>query len=309
MIIEAKSVLEDWLDHLGLERSLSPATMVAYRRDLEMFLGWFPLEFDADVSLTMASISEFFAHLVEVGMDARSVARVHSSLKSFCGWLCREDILVNNPLADHPGPRFGKNLPMALSIEETLQLLAVPDANRPLGQRDAVLLELLYATGMRVSEMCQLTLQQFLADETLVRVVGKGNKERLVPVGQETADRVVAWLEGGRRQLHPVCDRMLVNSRGQELSRVSAWKILRDCAWKAGIQEHDSEKRKYANRVTPHVLRHSFATHLLEGGADLRAVQEMLGHASITTTEIYTHMDLSTLREVHATCHPRARRK
>ncbi len=308
MTIEANTALEGWLDHLALERSLAPATLVAYRRDLSLFLGWVPKELVPERDLSLATITDFLGQLAEAGLDARSVARVHSTLKGFCAWLCREELLAGNPLADHAGPRFGKNLPTALSVEEVFRLLAVPDAISPLGQRDAVLLELLYATGMRVSELCGLTLQRFLPDLALVRVVGKGDKERLVPVGPDTVDRVVAWLEGGRRQLRPGCDRVLVNARGRELSRVSAWKILRDRAWEAGIQERDDGQRKYANRVTPHVLRHSFATHLLEGGADLRAVQEMLGHASITTTEIYTHLDLSTLREVHATCHPRARR-
>jgi integrase/recombinase XerD len=299
--------IDAWIDFLGLERSLSPATLEAYSRDLRVFVGWFEPQ-DLSISqLDIHALSGFFGELSDTGLDSRSLARVHSTLKSFLKWMCQEGALSRNPLGDQAAPRFGKNLPYALSVEECLRLLESPDTSTPLGERDGVLLELLYATGMRVSEACSVTLQQVLLDQGLVRVIGKGNKERIVPIGDSTAHRIQAWLDGGRRELKPRCDTLVLNSRGQDLSRVSAWKILSDHAWKAGLQEHDEGKRKYANRVTPHVLRHSFATHLLEGGADLRAVQEMLGHASITTTEIYTHMDISTLREVHATCHPRAR--
>lgn len=298
-----------WLDSLALERSLAPATLQAYARDLRLFEGWFTPQGRPLGTLDLAGLSLFFAELSDTGLDSRSLARVHSSVKGFLRWLCAEGSLAANPLADQAAPRYGKSLPHALSIDEALRLLASPDPSTPLGQRDAVLLELLYATGMRVSEACALALQQFLPDEGLVRVIGKGNKERLVPIGESTVRNLDAWLRQGRAALAPRCDALLLNARGGSLSRVSAWKILTDRAWEAGIQDHDEARRKYANRVTPHVLRHSFATHLLEGGADLRAVQEMLGHASVTTTEIYTHLDIATLREVHATCHPRARLK
>lgn len=304
---ELSDHIDAWMDGLAMEKSLAPATLTAYARDLQLLVGWLedlhlPLR-----ELDIARLSPFFAVLSETGLDSRSLARIHSTLKSFFGWACLEGIMPRNPLADQPAPRYGKNLPHALAVEECLRLIASPDPSTPLGQRDAALLELLYATGMRVSEACALTLQQYLPQEGLVRVIGKGNKERLVPLGEGTVQRIDAWLREGRHALSPRCDAVILNSKGNALSRVSAWKILSDHAWKAGLQEHDEGKRKYANRVTPHVLRHSFATHLLEGGADLRAVQEMLGHSSITTTEIYTHMDISTLREVHATCHPRAR--
>lgn len=306
---ELSAHIDAWLDLLAMEKSLAPATLTSYARDLQLLAGWLEDLGLALHELDIARLSPFFAVLSETGLDSRSLARVHSTLKSFFCWSCLEGIMPRNPLADQPAPRYGKNLPHALPIEECLRLLASPDPSTPLGQRDSALLELLYATGMRVSEACALTLQQYLPQEGLVRVIGKGNKERLVPLGEGTVDRIDAWLREGRLALSPRCDAVILNSKGNALSRVSAWKILSDNAWKAGLQEHDEGKRKYANRVTPHVLRHSFATHLLEGGADLRAVQEMLGHASITTTEIYTHMDISTLREVHATCHPRARLK
>lgn len=301
--------IDAWMDVLAMEKSLAPATLVAYSRDLRLFSAWLE-DLDLPLSaLDIARLSPFFAVLSETGLDSRSLARVHSTLKSFLGWACLEGLLAKNPLADQPAPRYGKNLPHALPVEECLRLLASPDPSTPLGQRDAALLELLYATGMRVSEACALTLQQYLPQEGLVRVIGKGNKERLVPLGEGTIANIDAWLRDGRLALSPRCDAVILNAKGNALSRVSAWKILSDHAWKAGIQDHDESRQKYANRVTPHVLRHSFATHLLEGGADLRAVQEMLGHSSITTTEIYTHMDITTLREVHATCHPRARLK
>lgn len=309
MDAQRHEAVDAWIDFLGLERSLSPATLEAYARDLSLLLNWLEPQGLAFAGLDLAHLSDFFAQLHEAGLDPRSAARIHSTLKGFFKWLRHEGEIPENPLADQAAPRFGKNLPYALSIEECLQLLDSPDLSTPLGQRDAVLLELLYATGMRVSEACALTLQQFLPEQGLIRVIGKGNKERIVPLGDATVTRTQAWLLGGRTVLSPRSDAVILNSKGNALSRVSAWKILSDHAWKAGLQEHDEGKRKYANRVTPHVLRHSFATHLLEGGADLRAVQEMLGHSSITTTEIYTHMDISTLREVHATCHPRARLK
>ncbi len=299
--------ISDWLDYLGLERALARATLAAYGRDLGLFSRWLEPTGKNLAELGQAEISAFFVELSETGLDSRSLARLHSSLKGFFEWLCREDRLPANPLANQAGPRFGRNLPYALSVAEVALLLDAPDLSTPLGQRDAALLELLYATGMRVSEACALTLQRYLPEQGLVRPLGKGGKERLVPIGRPSIERLDTWLKEGRRSLSPHCDALILNARGQELSRVSAWKILRDHAWKAGIQEHDEGRRKYANRVTPHVLRHSFATHLLEGGADLRTVQEMLGHASLTTTEIYTHLDISTLREVHAACHPRAR--
>jgi integrase/recombinase XerD len=304
---ELHGLVDAWIDFLGLERSLAPATLVAYSRDLALFQEWFEPGGIPLAQVDVAALSDFFGVLSDTGLDARSLARVHSTLKNFLKWLCLEGRLPRNPLGDQAAPRFGKHLPHALAYEEVKRLLESPDPSTPLGERDGVLLEVLYATGMRVSELCSLTLQQLLLEDGLVRVIGKGNKERIVPVGDSTAARIGNWLREGRMALGPRCDRLLLNSRGNALSRVSAWKILTDHAWRAGLQERDEGKRKYANRITPHVLRHSFATHLLEGGADLRAVQEMLGHSSITTTEIYTHLDITTLREVHATCHPRAR--
>lgn len=301
--------VDAWIDFLGLERSLSQATLEAYSRDLNLLLNWLEPQGIAFASLDLARLSDFFAQLHEAGLDPRSAARVHSTLKGFFKWLRHEGEIPENPLADQAAPRFGKNLPYALSVEECLQLLDSPDASTPLGQRDAVLLELLYATGMRVSEACALTLQQFLPEQGLIRVIGKGNKERIVPLGDATVARTQAWLKEGRTVLSPRCDAVILNAKGNALSRVSAWKILSDHAWKAGLQEHDEGKRKYANRVTPHVLRHSFATHLLEGGADLRAVQEMLGHSSITSTQVYTALDFQHLAHVYDQAHPRAKLK
>ncbi len=296
-----------WLDHLGLERSLAPATLTAYGRDLRLFSGWLgsrPLS-----SFSPADSTAFFAELADTGLDPRSLARIHAALKGFLGWAVREGLLTVNPIAKEPAPRFGKNLPHALSTGEMERLLDIPDLSCPTGQREAALLELLYGAGLRVSEACSLTLRRYLPEEGLVRPEGKGGKERLVPLGPESIRCLNLWIADGRRQWKPHCDAILLNRRGGQLSRVSVWKLVGGIAESADLQDTDASKRKYARRVTPHVLRHSFATHLVEGGADLRAVQEMLGHASLTTTEIYTHLDLNVLREIHATCHPRARRR
>jgi integrase/recombinase XerD len=301
------SDLESWKDHLALERGLSERTLEAYGRDMEKLVLWAESQELAWGDLDAIRLGAFLARMSEEGLGPRSVSRARSAVSSFLRFLVREGRIVSDPLADQPAPKIPSTLPHILSVEDVLRLLSLPDDDTPLGCRDGALLELLYATGMRVSEAVNLPLSHWHPDDGIVRVVGKGDKERIVPVGHVSVERIERWIHRARPLLSPISDTVLLNHRGGTLSRVAAWTILDKRAREAGIQIDDATGRKGGHRVHPHVLRHSFATHLLQGGADLRAVQEMLGHSSVTTTEIYTHLDISTLREVHATCHPRAR--
>jgi site-specific recombinase XerD len=301
------AALESWMDHLALERGLSPRTLEGYRRDLDKLVAWASEQALHWTAIDASRAARFLASLSEGGLGPRSVARARSATANFFRFLVREGSLDADPLAEQPVPRAGRPLPRVLSIAETLRLLDTPGNGTPLASRDGAFLELLYATGMRVSEAVGLPLSQWHPAEGIVRVMGKGDKERIVPVGGVSIRRIEAWIAEDRQKLSPRCDRVLVNHRGGPLSRVGAWGILDRHAWTAGLQTDDASGRKGGHRIHPHVLRHSFATHLLQGGADLRAVQEMLGHSSVATTEIYTHLDIATLREVHANCHPRAR--
>lgn len=302
-----RAELESWKDHLALEQGLSARTLEGYGRDLDKFRDWSLGRSLHWKTASPADLAGFLGDLGTTGLGPRSVARAKSACASFFKHLVREGLLAEDPLSEQPVPKAGNPLPRILSIEETLRLLAAPDESTPLAARDGALLELLYATGMRVSEAVGLPISHWHPEEGIVRVAGKGNKERIVPVGSVSIDRIERWLREYRPRLAPRVDKVLVNHRGGALSRVSAWEILDKRAWEADLQRDDRTGRKGGHRIHPHVLRHSFATHLLQGGADLRAVQEMLGHSSVTTTEIYTHLDISTLREVHATSHPRAR--
>lgn len=304
---EWNSTLETWIDHLALERGLSERTLEGYRHDLDKLARWSARKGLHWRDIDPSHAAGFLSELSRSGLGPRSVARARSAAANFFGYLVREGDLDADPLAEQPVPRVGRPLPRVLSIAEVLELLDSAGTETPLSSRDGALLELLYATGMRVSEAVGLPLSHWHPNEGVVRVVGKGDKERVVPVGEISIRRIESWLEKDRPKLSPRCDRVLVNHRGNPLSRMGAWGILDRQAWTAGLQVDDDSGRKGSHRIHPHVLRHSFATHLLQGGADLRAVQEMLGHSSVTTTEIYTHLDLSTLREVHASCHPRAR--
>jgi integrase/recombinase XerD len=299
--------IADWMDHLALERNLSPRTLSGYASDARRLQDWMLDRARGPLEVDQRDMGEFLANLAQEGLSPRSRSRSRSAASSLFRFQLDRGHRLVDPLEDLPGPKADRPLPQVLSIEEAAALMDAPDESTSLGVRDGVLLELLYATGMRVSEVVGLRLQDWLPDERLVRVLGKGNKERIVPVGSTTVHRVEAYLRGSRLELAPRCDKVLVNHRGGALSRVSAWTILDRWARSAGIQRDDGTGRKDGHRVHPHVLRHSFATHLLKGGADLRAVQEMMGHADLSTTEIYTHLDIATLREVHASAHPRAR--
>jgi integrase/recombinase XerD len=291
--------LEGFRDYLGLEAGHSANTVEAYLRDLRR-LGEFALGRGVDEpdQVTRAHLRDFVYLLKDLGLSAATIRRSVSAIRTYYGFLAGEGRVRVDPSDRLETPRRGRVLPDTLSVAEVESLLAAPGVDDPLAWRDRALLELGYGAGMRVSELCGVGLTDLLLTEGLVRVFGKGGKERLVPLGRNTIGAVSIYLH----QRRPTLDRgngrgrVLLNARGEPLSRVGAWGIVKRAAERAGITK----------RVTPHTLRHSFATHLLEGGADLRAVQEMLGHADLSTTQIYTHVDREYLRSVHKQFHPRA---
>jgi integrase/recombinase XerD len=291
--------IEAFLDGLRTARRLSDNTLEAYARDLADYRAFAMQHRLADWSEATAIFADgYFARLRQRQLSAATVARRRSTLRGFHAHLEQSGIHAPAALLDAPPTRRGRRLPHALSIEEIARLIEQPATDRALGLRDRALLELAYASGLRVSELCALPRARVDLAERIVTVTGKGNKQRVVPFGLAAAHALREWLERGRPQLAPHArhDTLFVNARGRPLSRMGFWKILRGIARQAGL----------STRVHPHALRHSFATHLLQGGADLRVVQELLGHASVSTTAIYTHLDRGYLREVHRSFHPRA---
>lgn len=290
--------LEGFRDFLTLEAGHSPNTVENYLRDLRR-LAEFALArgIDAPAGLTRAVLREFVFALKDLGLSAATIRRHVSAVRTYFGFLLGEGLVKEDPSDRLESPRLGRSLPDALSVAEVEALLGAPSIDEPLGWRDRALLELGYGAGLRVSELCGLGLTDLVMSEGLVRVLGKGSKERLVPIGRSVIGALSVYLH----TLRPTLDRgasrqrVFLNNRGAPLSRVGAWGIVKRAAQRAGLTK----------TVTPHTLRHSFATHLLEGGADLRAVQEMLGHADLSTTQIYTHVDREYLRSVHRQYHPR----
>lgn len=290
--------LEGFRDFLSLEAGHSPNTVEGYLRDLRRLADFASGRgVDAPAGLTRPLLREFVFALKDLGLSAATIRRHVSAIRTYFGFLLGEGLVREDPSDRLESPRLGRALPDTLSVAEVEALLAAPAIEEPLGWRDRALLELGYGAGLRVSELCGLGLTDLVLTESLVRVLGKGNKERVVPVGRGVLGALSVYLH----TLRPTLDRgatrqrVFLNARGQPLSRVGAWGIVKRAATRAGITK----------TVTPHTLRHSFATHLLEGGADLRAVQEMLGHADLSTTQIYTHVDREYLRSVHRQFHPR----
>ncbi|MBK8006393.1 MAG: site-specific tyrosine recombinase XerD [Gemmatimonadetes bacterium] len=291
-------LLEQFQDYLALEAGRSGNTVESYLRDLDRFVLWADQKGAGDPGkVTRKLLREFVFALKDLELSAASIRRTVSALRTYYGFLIGEGRVNADPSDRLEMPRRGRKLPDTLSVDEVLKLLATPSADEPLAWRDRALLELAYGAGLRVSELCGLTLENLLLSEGLVRVLGKGSKERLVPVGRQVIGALSVYLHQVRPELDKgkSGNRVLLNARGAPLSRVGAWGVVKATAKKAGITK----------RVTTHTLRHSFATHLLEGGADLRAVQEMLGHADLSTTQIYTHVDREYLRSVHRQFHPR----
>jgi len=290
--------LESFRDYLALEAGHSTNTVESYLRDLRR-LGEFATSRgvrDPD-KLTLRLLRDFVYLLKDRGLSAASIRRAVSAIRTYYGFLVGEGRVKDDPSDRLESPRRGRVLPDVLSVQEVESLLAAPAVEQPLAWRDRALLELAYGAGLRVSELCGLGLTDLLLSENLVRIFGKGGKERLVPIGRSVIGAASVYLHTMRPTLDrgKSKNRVLLNARGEPLSRVGAWGIVRRATQRAGITK----------RVTPHTLRHSFATHLLEGGADLRAVQEMLGHADLSTTQIYTHVDREYLRSIHKQFHPR----
>jgi integrase/recombinase XerD len=290
--------LEGFRDFLALESGHSEHTVEAYLRDLARLAEFAASKGVRDPGqVTRALLRDFVYLLKDLGLSAATIRRQVSAVRTYYGFLVGEGRLAADPSDRLESPRRGRVLPETLTVAEIEALLAAPSIDEPLAWRDRTLLELGYGAGMRVSELCGLGITDLLLSENLVRVFGKGGKERLVPIGRTVIGAVSVYLH----QVRPEIDRgqsggrVLLNARGRPLSRVGAWGIVKHATARAGITK----------RVTPHTLRHSFATHLLEGGADLRAVQEMLGHADLSTTQIYTHVDREYLRSVHKQFHPR----
>jgi integrase/recombinase XerD len=290
--------LESFRDFLALEAGHSANTVESYLRDLRR-LGEFAIARGVrdPGRLSLRLLRDFVFLLKDLGLSPASIRRAVSAIRTYYGFLVDEGRVVNDPSDRLESPRRGRVLPDTLSVQEVEALLAAPTVDQPLAWRDRALLELAYGAGMRVSELCGLTLTDLLLSENLVRIFGKGGKERLVPIGRSVIGAASVYLHSMRPALDhgKSRNRVLLNARGEPLSRVGAWAIVRRATKRAGIRK----------RVTPHTLRHTFATHLLEGGADLRAVQEMLGHADLSTTQIYTHVDREYLRSIHKQFHPR----
>jgi integrase/recombinase XerD len=290
--------LSIFLDYARVEKGLAANTIEAYRRDLGEFL-----EHLARASLSMEKITRddlrrFLEGLYQRGLSGRSVARHLAAVRHFYAYLMKDGRVNANPARELDSPRLGETLPKYLSNDEVESLLAQPDGTTPLSLRDRAMLELLYATGMRVSELIRVCWADFEPNLGVIRCRGKGGKERLIPVGKSALAAVEAYLRDGRSKLIRVPDMpyLFLNRRGQSLSRVGFWKVLRRYARAAGIRAP----------LSPHTLRHSFATHLLERGADLRSIQIMLGHSNISTTQVYTHVLTERLRQVYQAHHPRA---
>ena len=292
-------LLESFNDFLVLEQGASPRTDEAYGRDLARFATYAVSRGavgPADVSARL--LREYVYHLKDLGLAPASIRRNVSALRTYFKFLLGEGRITHDPSERLESPKRWRTLPEVLTVAEVDKLLASPTLDDPLVFRDRALLELAYGAGLRVSEWISIGVRDVMFDEGLVRVFGKGSKERLVPIGRRAIGALASYVRELRPRLEQGEGRgaLFLNARGQPLTRMGAWKILRKYVDRAGIEKH----------VSPHTLRHSFATHLLEGGADLRAVQEMLGHADISTTQIYTHVDREYLRSVHRQYHPRA---
>jgi integrase/recombinase XerD len=277
---------------------LAPNSIASYRRDLEEFVIGLQRQGMALQSTDREVVRSFLTSLYRRGLAARSVARHLVSLRNFFRFLVREQKMASDPTTDIQAPKVGMDLPHYLSTGEVDRLLEAPDTSSPAGLRDKAMLELLYATGMRVSELVTLRCDDLDANLGVLRCLGKGGKERLIPVGTAALKAVDDYVRRGRGSLlkKQGLPNLFLNTRGGALSRVGFWKILRRCGLRAGV----------SIGLTPHAIRHSFATHLLERGADLRSVQLMLGHSSISTTQIYTHVLKERLKQVYQTHHPRA---
>ncbi len=293
--------LRAYKEFLQLEKSLSNNSVKAYFHDINKLIKYFEIN-KIDISIgdiTLKHLQGFIKWINIMGLSARSQARLISSLKGFFKYLILENVIINNPAELLEAPRVGRKLPDTLSIEEINKIIDAIDLSKPEGVRNKAMIETLYGCGLRVSELTNLLITNIFFNEGFIKITGKGNKERLVPIGSVAKKNIIIYLQNIRNHVTPKKgseDILFLNRRGAKLSRVMIFTIIKDLATKIGLKK----------TISPHTFRHSFATHLIEGGADLRAIQEMLGHESITTTEIYTHLDREYLRYNIIQFHPRS---
>ena len=308
-LLQSKSInispnlIKHFADYLRLELSLSDNSMEAYRHDVHLFLQYLENQgLSVDVNeITQDTIENFFAYLFGFNIGATSQARILSGLKSFWRYLTQEELADKDPTILISSPTMGRHLPEILSYEEIQMMIDSIDLSQPTGHRNKAMIEVLYGCGLRVSELISLQISDIYKDDGFLRIVGKGSKERLVPIGDSSLKILYQYIEGTRLHINPkskFTDTVFLNSRGTGLTRQMVFLIVKNLAERNGITK----------TISPHTFRHSFATHLLEGGANLLAVQQMLGHASVSTTEIYTHISDELLRDTLTQYHPRFRK-
>ena len=298
------SLIKHYADHLRLELSLSDNSVEAYQHDVSLFLQYLEAEkgtTDLD-SIDMQTVENFFAYLYDMSIGAKSQARILSGLKSFYRYLLEEEIVDKDPTELISSPTLGRHLPEVLSYEEIQKMIDSIDLSAPLGHRNKAMIEVMYGCGLRVSELISLQISNIFRDDGFIRVIGKGDKERLIPIGDGSLKILFNYIDGARKHIKikpKFTDTVFLNRRGGGLTRQMVFLIVKELADANGITK----------TISPHTFRHSFATHLIEGGANLIAVQQMLGHASISTTEIYTHISDELLRDTLISYHPRYMKK
>lgn len=300
--MKTNSYIKGFIAYLQLERSLAKNSIEAYTADVDKLFQYLQNEDSGKsfLKVDLNDLRDFLVYINKIGVGARTQARIISGIKTFFKYLLLEDLITSDPSELLEAPRLGRKLPITLSISEIDKIEEVIDLSKPEGTRNKAIIETLYSCGLRVSELCDLKLSNLFFNEQYIRVIGKGDKERLVPIGSSAIKYIQIYTNEIRNHLQIQKgneDIIFLNRRGRRLTRVMIFTIVKNLVEKAGIDKV----------VSPHSFRHSFATHLVEGGADLRAVQEMLGHESITTTEIYTHLDREYLRDTILTYHPRGK--
>lgn len=297
IVARSEELVDRFLDAIWMERGLSKNTLGAYRADLMTLSRGLAAGGKVIDKAEKSDLLEFIAQRVEMGAKPRSTARQLSSFRRFFRYILREGLRDTDPTAEIEMPRIGRSLPMSLSEDEVDSLLNAPNTDEPLGHRDRAMLELLYATGLRVSELINLKQSQINFNQGVLRIIGKGDRERLIPLGEEAQHWIKEFVNGPRMEilLERQTDYLFPTRRGDRMTRQAFWHIIKRYAEKAGVRR----------TLSPHSLRHAFATHLLNRGADLRVVQMLLGHSDLSTTQIYTHVARERLKELHAEHHPR----
>ena len=295
-VIKGANQIDTFIDHLWLEDGLSKNTLESYRADLSQFNIWLSKQKIQLLSVTQGDIQQYLSVKFPLSKP-RSISRLIASLRRFYRYALREHLIETDPTLQIESPKLPRSLPKSLNEQEVTELLNAPDISQPIGLRDRAMLELLYASGLRVSELVTIKVNEVSTQDGVVRVTGKGSKTRLVPMGEEAADWIDQYLKYARPEIlqKRLCDELFVTNRAEMMTRQAFWYLIKRYALIAGIHKH----------MSPHVLRHAFATHLLNHGADLRVVQMLLGHSDISTTQIYTHVARERLKQLHSMHHPR----